>query len=75
MSRKGDNQMPMDNLGRCCGRKPIEYKRPPHLFCFRCCRSYDVETKLQQGNWAWVADGDGFRPTYPTHGYALGKKR
>jgi hypothetical protein len=60
------------NLGRCCGSKPIEYKRPAHLFCSGCCRSYDVETKFQQENWAWVRDGEGFRPTYPTHVLASG---
>lgn len=48
---------------RCCGRKPLEYRRPPHLFCTRCAREYDVESGDQQPNWAWKlsADGDWMR--------------
>lgn len=46
--------------GRCCGRKPIVYKRPTnHLFCFRCDRAYDSETGEQVSNWAYkLIDGD-----------------
>ena len=22
--------------GQCCGRKPLVYKRPPHLYCMKC---------------------------------------
>jgi hypothetical protein len=43
----------LDGKGRCCGRKPIQYKRPtPHQFCPRCNRAYD-EDGLQIENWAW----------------------
>lgn len=60
----------LDDKGRCCGRKPIAYKRPaPHQFCSRCCRDYDMAGK-QISNWAWKGDGWGFRPTYADHDYA-----
>ena len=50
----------LDEKGRCCGRKPIVYKRPPHKFCFRCDRSYSLETGEQIENWAWVKSSPGF---------------
>lgn len=33
----------LDPKGRCCGRKPIQYKRPDHppQYCPRCDREYD----------------------------------
>lgn len=43
----------LDEKGRCCGRKPIEYKRDRRKFCFRCDRSFDIETGEQMENWAW----------------------
>lgn len=46
--------------GQCCGRKPHEYARPHRLFCSRCDRSYDVDSKVQVPNFAWVTRGDGF---------------
>lgn len=45
--------------GRCCGRKPIVYKRDPHLFCDRCDRAYHSETGDQIANWAYLAAGPG----------------
>jgi hypothetical protein len=60
----------LNGKGQCCGRKPIVYKREPHLFCHRCCRSYDPDTGKQIGNWAWIFDGEGFVPKYPDHDYA-----
>jgi hypothetical protein len=42
----------LDNKGRCCGRKPIVYKRNPHLFCCRCDRAFDLDGN-QIENWAW----------------------
>lgn len=49
----------LDDNGRCCGRKPIEYKRPKHkLFCVRCDASYDPQTGRQVENWAYVANED-----------------
>ncbi len=52
--------MKLDDKGRCCGRKPLVYKRPPaQLFCFRCDRAYDSETGEQMDNWAWVKDQAG----------------
>ena len=57
--------------GRCCGRQPLRYKHPPHLFCPRCDRAYSVETGKQLSNWAWKLQPDGsFLPTYPDHEYA-----
>lgn len=48
----------LDDRGRCCGRKPIDYKgrwhrEGPHRFCCRCCRSYNRDTGIQIDNWAW----------------------
>lgn len=51
----------LDSQGRCCGRKPIEYRRTSQLFCHRCDRSYDPATGRQQDNFAWTAAPDGFR--------------
>jgi nitrite reductase/ring-hydroxylating ferredoxin subunit len=49
----------IDTHGRCCGRKPIHYKRPPRLFCPRCDAEFDVETGEQVANWAYrKTDGD-----------------
>jgi hypothetical protein len=53
--------MPLDDKGRCCGRKPLVYKRasgprhPAGLFCCRCDRSYTADGE-PQANWAWNAD-------------------
>lgn len=44
----------LDNKGRCCGRKPMVYKRPhPSLFCDRCHAAYDPATGEQIANWAY----------------------
>ena len=54
----------IDPKGRCCGRKPIHYKRDggPHLFCPRCSRAYDVDSGHQIPNWAFkVYDPTTFR--------------
>lgn len=46
--------------GRCCGRKPLFYKRPkPHMFCSRCCREFDSDGRQSQ-NWAYRAESGGF---------------
>ena len=50
----------MDSKGRCCGRKPLVYKRDGYLFCFRCDKAYDINTKQQIENWAWMRAADGF---------------
>jgi hypothetical protein len=49
----------LDDKKRCCGRKPIVYKRPPHLFCHRCHASFNPDTGEQIPNWAYYALGDG----------------
>lgn len=66
----------LDELGRCCGRKPIHYKGKrystpehprPSKFCHRCDRAYDPETGEQIGNWAYRPNPDGtFTMKYPT---------
>lgn len=62
----------LDDLGRCCGRKPLLYKRPtPHLCCLKCSAEIDPSTGRQVANWAWEPDGDSFVATYPTSDYAL----
>jgi hypothetical protein len=57
----GDVSAPMvlDNKGRCCGRKPLTYRREGHRFCDRCHRSYDFHGNWQKDNWAWKRRADG----------------
>lgn len=51
----------LDEKGRCCGRKPLVYKRPSfHYFCCKCSRDFGADGS-QYGNWAYVKDGDWFR--------------
>ena len=56
----------LDDHGRCCGRKPMSYKRGhppipgPFLFCPRCDRAFDVNTHEQIPNWAWTKSGSEF---------------
>lgn len=58
MTSKVYPRQQIDESGRCCGRKPIAYKRPPHLFCSRCNASFDPKTGKQQSNWAFeLVDG------------------
>ena len=52
--------MTLDIKGRCCGRKPIEYRKGlftdlqvPHKFCPRCDRAYRIDNGEQIRNWAW----------------------
>lgn len=34
----------LDDKGRCCGRKPLKYKRPRvHYFCTRCNREFNED--------------------------------
>lgn len=56
----------LDEAGRCCGRKPLVYKRARQLFCARCNASFNIETRRQQPNWAWRAAGDAFVAATPT---------
>lgn len=54
--------MRLDDKGRCCGRKPLVYKRmhpPPHHYCPRCDRAYDLDDGEQIENWAWKRDNEG----------------
>uniref|UniRef100_A0A6M3LEZ0 Uncharacterized protein n=1 Tax=viral metagenome TaxID=1070528 RepID=A0A6M3LEZ0_9ZZZZ len=46
----------LDEKGRCCGRKPIVYKRDPYRYCPRCDRAYDLDEDRQIPNWAWKQD-------------------
>lgn len=51
--------MAIDEKGRCCGRKPIEYRgrhttsEGPHRYCPRCDRAYELDAPYQMNNWAW----------------------
>lgn len=58
---RGDVSAPqrLDDYGRCCGRKPLIYKREGHRFCDRCCRSYHLHQDFQIDNWAWKRRVDG----------------
>jgi hypothetical protein len=56
----------LDELGRCCGRKPLFYKRPtdtyvpgPHHFCTRCDAAFSADGQ-QIDNWAYVNTAAGF---------------
>lgn len=61
----------LDDKGRCCGRKPMIYKKPAlHFFCDRCCAEFDPDGE-QRENWAWIRDGECFVATSPTADYAL----
>ena len=38
----------LDSNGRCCGRKPLKYKRPHvYLFCDRCGACFDPWTGVE----------------------------
>lgn len=58
---RGDTSIPktLDEKGRCCGRKPLTYKRDGHRFCFRCNRAYHLYCDYQIDNWAWKRQPDG----------------
>lgn len=52
--------MKLDDKGRCCGRKPIDYKggawnspKQPEKFCPRCNRAFDRVSGEQIENWAF----------------------
>ena len=49
----------LNSKGQCCGRKPIVYKKEPHLFCDRCSRAFDPTSKKQIANWAYLDAGNG----------------
>lgn len=58
----------LDEKGRCCGRKPLVYKRPEHhLFCCRCCAEFSPDG-IQRPNWAWLRTDDGFVSSHPDNG-------
>jgi hypothetical protein len=55
----------LDEHGRCCGRKPLVYKRPDHhYFCAKCDAEFTPDGK-QRPNWAWLPHGENFVPKYP----------
>ncbi len=49
----------LDVHGRCCGRKPTEYRREGKLCCFRCDRAFDLGTKEQIPNYCFRAGPNG----------------
>lgn len=58
---RGDLSAPktLDDKGRCCGRKPLTYKREGHRFCHRCNRAYHYYQNFQINNRAWKRRTDG----------------
>lgn len=50
----------IDDKGRCCGRKPIVYKRDGILFCPRRDRAYDLVECHQVANWAYKKNSEGW---------------
>jgi hypothetical protein len=59
----------IDLFGRCCGRKPIAYKRPSRFFCPRCDREYAPDGK-QVANWAFKRRDDGLFELAKPVGYS-----
>lgn len=61
----------LDEQGRCCGRKPIHYKRGnsyqsgPRYYCDRCDATFSVETGEQVPSWAYPLISDGL--AYPRY--------
>lgn len=55
----------LTNDGRCCGHKPLRYKRVggPHFFCTSCKRAYALDNARQIQNWAWRRLDGGFQST------------
>jgi len=60
--------MKLDENGRCCGRKPLIYKRDNHYFCPRCDRAYDLNSKEHVENFFWRKQEDGSFLKRPTIG-------
>lgn len=58
----------LDDKGRCCGRKPLVYRRPLHQFCPRCCADYNMAGQ-QIPNWAWLETPGGFVARNPGQDY------
>ena len=63
MSERAIFNKRLDRRGRCCGRKPLVYRRPPHLFCVRCDAGFDPDTGNQIANWAYEPLNGGFAST------------
>jgi hypothetical protein len=49
----------LDVKGRCCGRKPLVYKKKKKLFCPRCDKEFSIETKKQIPSYFWMKNKDG----------------
>jgi hypothetical protein len=59
----------LDDRGRCCGRKPLVYKRPKHqFFCARCDAHFDPSTGIQIEGWAYPKVDGGFVRRFPPDG-------
>ena len=64
----------LDDKGRCCGRKPLVYKRSrgwdqrpgPYRFCTICDRAYEFDRPEQIANWAYEACEGGFLRRNPS---------
>ena len=57
----------LDN-GRCCGRKPLSYKRPtPFMFCCRCGAHYDLAgNQIEDYGWKRTERGTFVSAYWPT---------
>lgn len=55
----------LDEKGRCCGKKPIIYKRKGYYYCPRCDRAFDINTKEQISNFWWIEEEDYFIKIHP----------
>lgn len=63
----------INEKGQCCGRKPLAYKgrrADRQLLCCRCDRSYDLDTKQQRENFAWVRNEAGEFVSAPPKKYS-----
>lgn len=63
---RGEEMKMLDSKDRCCGRKPVAYKRgidgitrDPHLYCTRCRASFNIKTGTQIARFPYVLkDGE-----------------
>ena len=57
----------LDEKGRCCGRKPMVYKREGKRYCHKCHRHYHLTEPHMIDSWDRLADGS-HRFRYPQGG-------
>jgi hypothetical protein len=57
----------LDEKGRCCGRKPLPYKRDGLRACLRCSRHYHLTENRMVDGWRFLANGN-LRLSHPQGG-------